>query len=92
MAMFRAKFITNEPYDAEFISGGQFDTDFGSIIEVGREEKIEEYEGLYEVEPTFNEQTLETSGKKMTDDVTVNEIAVRSVQNLSGGMTVTIGG
>lgn len=92
MAVFRAKFITIEPYDVQFISDGQFDTDFGTIIEVGHGEKIEEYDGVYTVEPLFENQTLETSGKKMADDVTVNEIAVRVVQNLSGGMTVTIGG
>lgn len=92
MSMFHKKHDANRVYKAEFITDSQFDADFGAVIEIGREEQIEEYEGTYVVEPIFESQTLETSGKKMADDLTVNEIAVRTVQNLSGGMTVTIGG
>lgn len=50
------------------------------------------YAGPYVVEPKFEDQTLETSQKFMTADVTVKEIAVSRTTNLSGGITVYIGG
>lgn len=49
------------------------------------------YLGEYEVQPTFDDQILETGGLYMRDDVTVNEIPVARVSNLSGGKTITIG-
>lgn len=51
-----------------------------------------EYLGPYIVDPIFETITLETNDKKMTDDVTVNPIAVSRTSNLSGGITVYIGG
>jgi len=51
----------------------------------------ETYEGSYDIEPSFNTQTLETSGKIMEDDVTVHPIGVSVTTNLSGGNTVYIG-
>lgn len=53
---------------------------------------IEPYEGDYVIDPTFEIQILETSGKRMTDDITVNDIKVYSVSNPYGGRTVYIGG
>ena len=50
------------------------------------------YTGAYEVTPIFADVNLETAGKTMTRDVTVESIPVRSATNLSGGYTVTIGG
>lgn len=50
------------------------------------------YKGDYEVIPKVNKQVLETKNKTMTDDVTVLEIPFSSVDNLSGGQTITIGG
>ena len=90
MARFRATFITDGVLQATFIPNEAIDAEFESFIQGG--DVIQEYEGEYIVEPTFSVQTLETAGKKMTDDLTVNRIAVNSVENLSGGLTVTIGG
>jgi len=50
------------------------------------------YTGAYEVDPDFTGTVLETEGKMMTDDVTVNAIEVARVTNPSGGKTVYIGG
>lgn len=49
------------------------------------------YSGAYSVVPSVNEQTLETATKLMTDNVTVTEIPMYSVSNISGGNTVYIG-
>lgn len=53
---------------------------------------VEPYEGDYVITPTFETQTLDTYGKRMTDDVTINDIKVYSVSNPFGGRTVYIGG
>lgn len=50
------------------------------------------YDGEYVVDPDFIGKTLETSGKLMRDDVTVNPILVSKTINISGGNTVYIGG
>lgn len=50
------------------------------------------YEGPYEVTPEFSAQTLETKGKSMRDDVTVEAITVSRTGNPSGGNTIYIGG
>ena len=51
-----------------------------------------QYDGDYEVTPDFIEQTLETRGLLMTDDVSVHPIQVSRTTNPSGGTTVFIGG
>lgn len=50
------------------------------------------YTGDYTVNPDFSEKILETKGKAMDEDVTVNPIGVTRVSNPSGGTTVYIGG
>lgn len=50
------------------------------------------YEGTYVVDPTFEQQTLQTTDKYLADDVTVNAINVVRVSNEAGGKTVYIGG
>ncbi len=51
----------------------------------------EEYTGAYEIAPTFNEQTMPTKHKVLSEDITVKPIAVIVVSNPSGGNTVYIG-
>lgn len=51
-----------------------------------------EYLGPYVIDPTFEDRTLNTNQKIMTDDVTVKAIAVSRTSNTSGGITVYIGG
>lgn len=50
------------------------------------------YRGPYEIEPLFEDITLDTNGKLMNRDVIVREIYVGRVTNPSGGKTITIGG
>lgn len=50
------------------------------------------YEGPYSVKPKFEDQTLLTNNKLMSDDVQVEAIEVSRTTNLAGGITVYIGG
>lgn len=50
------------------------------------------YTGEYIVNPDFSGKTLETKGKTMDEDVTVEPIEVTRVSNPSGGTTIYIGG
>ena len=53
---------------------------------------IEEYEGPYTaVSQLYYGTTLETSGKRMADNVTIEPIPIHEVSNPKGGVTVTIG-
>ena len=49
------------------------------------------YEGSYEVTPSSEKQILDTDGKLMSEDLTINEIPVSEVSNNQGGTTITIG-
>ena len=50
------------------------------------------FEGPYEVTPLAGQQTvMATTGKSMTDDVTVLAIPITRTLNAAGGYTVTIG-
>lgn len=48
------------------------------------------YSGSYSVTPSMEAKTLNTKGKLMTDDVTVQAVPVFRVSNNSGGTTVYI--
>ena len=52
---------------------------------------VADYDGAYEVIPRMYMQTLETTNKRMRDDVTVHEIPVTRTSNPEGGLTVLIG-
>ncbi len=62
----------------------------GSLDAIGSVQTV--YDGDYVVDPRFVSQTLETQGKVMRDDVTVNSIEVARTSNPQGGKTVYIGG
>lgn len=49
-----------------------------------------QYKGDYEVEPSFEEQRLQTKDMYMTDDVTVKKIPVYKTKNASGGYTLYV--
>lgn len=48
------------------------------------------YTGSYEATPTAYEQSLPTSGKSMTRNVTIHKVPYFETGNESGGMTVSI--
>lgn len=50
------------------------------------------YTGDYEVNPAAYDQSLETKGLRMKDDIIVNQIPYYETTNESGGYTVIIGG
>lgn len=59
---------------------------------VVRGEAVPPYEGDYVVEPLLDEdQTLETAGKKMKEDLTVKGMPVRIVHDPAGGLVYYIG-
>lgn len=50
----------------------------------------EAYRGVYDVRPQWYAQTLETSGKIMMRDVSVESIQMSEVANPAGGNTLSI--
>ena len=50
------------------------------------------YVGEYEINPDFVGTSLQTTGKVLTQNVTVHPIQVENVSNPQGGRTVYIGG
>ena len=50
------------------------------------------YDGEYNIVPDWNDIILETEQKSMAENVTVQKIPYHETTNLSGGITVTIGG
>lgn len=78
----------------EIIGFAEVDLEIEADGEFGAFTKItggDVYTGDYVVDPKFVQQTLATRDKLMLEDVTVNEIAVASVQNPQGGQTIWIG-
>lgn len=77
-------------FNATFATSAEaFDTTFELSISTN---PAENYEGTYVVTPLADvEQTLETNGKIMTDDVTVKKVPSYGVSN-DYGTTLTIGG
>lgn len=69
----------------------RFDIGFGELSEIPTEE-TNSYDGPYNVRPALVDQTLETEGLLMREDVTVEQIPIYIVSNNSGGNTVVIGG
>ena len=65
-----------------------FRADFGEVIFIKTDDT---YVGDYDVIPRVYQQILETKDKLMLDDVTVEEIPIQTVINLSNGFTATIG-
>lgn len=65
-----------------------FKTNFGEIFLVKTDDI---YNGDYNVIPRVYQQVLETKDKVMLNDVTVENIPLSRVINLSNGYTVTIG-
>lgn len=51
---------------------------------------VAEYDGSYDVIPTDKAQTLPTSNRYLTRDVTVHEVPYFEASNDSGGLTVSI--
>ena len=62
-------------------------------ITYGNGNAVPTYKGQYQITPlAFEETTLKTKGKKLTEDVVIKEIPYFETTNLSGGYTVYIAG
>lgn len=66
--------------------------DIGGYIRQATIKPLPYYEGTYEVEPVWEDITLETKQKSMNDNVKVTEIPYLEAENPQGGITVVIGG
>lgn len=87
--MFTIKFQDNDTFCICVNTEDTFHVCFGEVTKVT---DVDWYEGSYEVTPKIHRSVvLETQGLAMTNNVTVNEITVASVQNPQGGKTVWIG-
>ena len=87
--MFTIRFQDNDTFRICLQTEDTFHVCFGEITKVT---EADWYEGPYEVTPKIHSSVvLQTNNKTMTDNVTVNEITVASVQNPQGGKTVWIG-
>lgn len=64
-------FDQTEYLDGDFEEKTICDGDFGEVVMVS---DLPEYDGPYEVVPTDEEQTIETSGQKMTENIVVKPI------------------
>lgn len=81
----------NTRFDLLFSEPETFDIDFGEVYEIISSD-VPVYEDSYTVRPALVDQTLETEGLLMREDVTVEQIPIYVVSNNSGGNTVVIGG
>lgn len=80
-----------------YLTAGNINVPNGDVVASGVSlrnatsiDDIEYYEGAYIVTPEVEGQTLETAGKMMGNDVTINDIPLYDTSNTSGGKTVYI--
>lgn len=78
-----------EQYEHELIEDGAVIWGADEYIAVV-DSDAPEYDGPYEVTPTSQEQTLDTNGMLMRDDVTVHQVPYYETTNESGGYTFSI--
>ena len=68
----------------------EFESTLDSAVVIGSGD-LPYYDGPTVVDPRKEVQILETKNKALLDDITVKQIYRLDTQNLSGGVTVTIG-
>lgn len=78
-------------FPIQFDSDDNFEVDFGETTEI-RPDDVPVYDGPHEINPTFTDQVLDTSGLLLEEDIKIESIPLVRVSNNSGGMTVIIGG
>ena len=78
----KASFIESLAFGAAFSESENMSADFEAVVVAS---DMPPYDGAYEVTPSAHEaQTLETAGKVMRDDVTVQIIPLFRTSNTSG--------
>lgn len=78
-------------FPIQFDSDDNFEVDFGETTEIMPDD-VPVYDGPHEVNPTFADQVLDTSGLLLEEDIKIESIPLARVSNNSGGTTVIIGG
>lgn len=82
---------TNRALPIKFQTEGQsIPVTFRNVQCVAVNTQAEPYTGAYVVTPRVDGQTLATTGKLMTDDVTIKAIPYYDTTNAAGGSTVYI--
>lgn len=79
--------------DVEFNQGLQeLIVEFENLHEVTVVGDADYYTGEYDVTPLITAQTLYTQNKMMNDNVRVDMIPTRELENAAGGVTFIVGG
>lgn len=90
--MLRARILTSGPIPARIVGDEALKASVvGGPIEIV-DADFPQYDGDYSLTPRVEAWTVETAGKLMRDDLTVEAIPYFDVSNQSGGSTVYIGG
>ena len=69
-----------------------FQVEFDTAVEIKEYTGVDVYDGEYTLTPETTDQVLLTKEKLLKENVTVKAVPTQSVDNLSGGKTITIGG
>ena len=79
--------------DVEFNHDSQeLMVEFENLHEITVTGDVEHYTGEYDVTPLITAQTLYTQNKMMNDNVRVDMIPTRELENAAGGVTFIVGG
>lgn len=84
---------TNALFEADFeTSNADFSTDFSSVqVYIKSDHDMEHYEGDYDITPLITTQVMGTKDKIMDDDVTIEMIPTKEIENEAGGVSFIIG-
>lgn len=77
--------------DTECTMEGTVDLELELSGEVSFSGSVPEYDGAYEIVPKISDQSLDTSGKKLTKDLVILAIPVQETTNSANGKTIHIG-
>lgn len=85
--------IDAQELDVEFNQGLQeLIVEFENLHEITVVGDVDYYTGEYDVTPLITAQTLYTQNKMMNDNVRVDMIPTRELENAAGGVTFIVGG
>lgn len=88
--MFQIQFNSNyNKFNVDFVQKQSFDLSFNK--EYITRTTLPTYDGEYVIEPTSQQQVLNTANKAMTDDLTIKRIPYAETTNDKGGTTLYIG-
>ena len=91
--LFTLKFNqTNQLIPVQFASSTEsIKLGFENLQIVNVREDVEHYKGSYDITPLITAQIMPTSNKFMDDDVRIEMIPTRELDNEAGGVTFIVG-